>query len=78
MAVVRSFFATPAHGTRHPTQVDCGYSVLEDDSGTVIQLSTYGSDRRQSQPKVSQTLQIDRQRAEELVRILRGAFPGLT
>lgn len=44
----------------------------------MLQLSIYGSDTRASQPKVSQTLQIDQAGARELLRILRQAFPGTT
>jgi hypothetical protein len=43
----------------------------------LVQLSTFGSAERQSEYKVSQTLQVDRARAGELVEILRAAFPGL-
>lgn len=44
---------------------------------TLLQLSTFGSDTRKSDPKVSQTLQIDAARAGELMHLLRDAFPDL-
>lgn len=63
--------------TPHRTEVDCGFQVLDDhDGGHLLQLSTFGSDERKSSPKVSQTLQIDATRAEELIGILRQTFPG--
>ncbi len=40
----------------------------------LLQLSTYGSDQRMSHKKVSQTLQLDRERALELADIIRRAF----
>jgi hypothetical protein len=46
-------------------------------SGDLLQLSTYGSDERQSETKIIQTLPLDRERAAELVRIIRNVFPGL-
>ena len=40
----------------------------------LFQLSTYGSDTRASEPKVSQTIQIDKDVARELVEQLRKTF----
>lgn len=76
MAVIRSFTQTRNSATVHPTRVDCGWQVVP---GTepYLQLSTYGSDHRQSKPKVSQTIQLDRAAAAELMKILEHAFPGL-
>lgn len=37
-------------------------------------LSTYGSDTRASRPKVSQTIQMDRDIARQLVAVLKDAF----
>jgi 5-methylcytosine-specific restriction protein B len=61
----------------HPTDVDCGYQVVHADEGTLLQLSTYGSDARKSDKKVSQTLQVDRDVARQLIAVLRTAFPGI-
>jgi hypothetical protein len=60
----------------HPTTVDCGWQVVTGPEPH-LQLSTYGSDLRQSRPKVSQTIQIDRSGAEELMKIIRSAFPEI-
>ena len=75
MARVRSIHRMKARATAHPTEVDCGYQIV--DGGRLLQLSTFGSDSRQSQPKVSQTLQFDREKAAELMEIIRATFPGL-
>jgi hypothetical protein len=77
MARIRSLTPATGDSRQHPTEVDCTYQVIHGKRELLLQLSTYGSDDRRSQPKVSQTLQIDRKQAAELVRILRDAFPGL-
>jgi hypothetical protein len=77
MAKISNFQATALNSKAHPTQVICGHQKIHDGSETLLQLSTFGSAERQSEYKVSQTLQIDRHRAAELISILRQAFPGL-
>ncbi len=42
-----------------------------------MQLDTYGSEARKLHGKVSQSLQVDRARAVQLVEVLMLAFPGL-
>lgn len=74
MARITEFFKTTGTARPHPTQVECGWQVIEGEQ-TLLQLSTYGSDHRMSNKKVSQTLQLDRERARELLRIIRSAFP---
>lgn len=41
----------------------------------LLQISTFGSDERQSHPKVSQTLQIDHHIATQLKLAIEAAFP---
>jgi hypothetical protein len=77
MARISEFFEVQTSAQVHPTTVECGYRRISSPDGYLLQLSTYGSDNRQSQKKVSQTLQLDRERAAELLRIIRGTFPGL-
>ena len=48
-----------------------------DDGAIAVQLETYGSDDRKLLGKASQTIEIDRARAAELIQVLREAFPGL-
>lgn len=76
MARVTMFFRTTARSHRHPTEVECGYQVVNDERGRLLQLSTYGSDSRQSEKKVSQTIQLDSSAITELKRILEETFPG--
>ncbi|MBB2944606.1 5-methylcytosine-specific restriction protein B [Actinoplanes lutulentus] len=78
MAVIGSFFPNKdSKGGVHRTEVECGWQLVDRRGETLLQLSTYGSEQRQSEKKVSQTIQLDRARAEELLEIMRRAFPGL-
>jgi hypothetical protein len=74
MARIRELFKTANASQAHPTEVDCGWQVIPGDP-TLLQLSTYGSDQRASHKKVSQTLQLDRQRALQLADIIANTFP---
>ena len=79
MARIREFFATNNSAKPHPTEVECGYQqVLTSNGGVLLQLSTYGSDSRQSEKKVSQTLQLDEEGAAELLRIIKLTYPNLS
>lgn len=58
--------------------VDCGYRAFSVQGGRVIlQLETYGRSTRAEPGKVSQSLQLDQEAAEELIRIIRRSFPSL-
>lgn len=75
MARIRSLSRSTADGRAHPTEVDCGWQVVRTpDGGTLLQLSTYGSDVRKSEPKVSQTVQLDRHVARQLIEVLQQTF----
>lgn len=55
--------------------VSCQYKVIDDtDGSTLVHLSTFGSDQRQSHPKSSQSIQLNRQNATELIAVLSKAF----
>ena len=43
----------------------------------ILQLDTYGSEDRQIPDKVSQSIQIDREGAATLLKLIRDAFPGV-
>ena len=43
----------------------------------LLYIATYGSDGRQSGPKPSQAVHLDRERAAELMGILKRVFPGI-
>lgn len=76
MAKVRGFEVGVQDVRPHRSEVDCFHQVLRDEDGsTLVHLSTFGSDQRQSKPKSSQVLQLDERAAAELIQILRSAFP---
>ncbi|MGV9680871.1 McrB family protein [Nocardia sp. NPDC003482] len=55
--------------------VTCQYKVIETSEGqTLVHLSTFGSDKRESQPKSSQSMQFDKEHAMQLIDILTAAF----
>lgn len=73
MARVRSLTRTTGTSKAHPTEVDAEWSVVNDLSGRLVQISTYGSDTRKGSG-VSQTLQFDEQQARALVRAFEETF----
>lgn len=77
MARVRSFAKSEQHVKAHPTDVDCEYAIVDSNRGPLLHLSTFGSDDRASGRKSSQSLQLDRQLAQELVAIIEATFPGI-
>lgn len=78
MARIRSLGRSARNFQLSRTEVDCEYLELRGDDGTpVLILATFGSDARQSKPKVSQTIQFDQSLAEELLEVMLRTFPGL-
>lgn len=77
MAIIRSITKGASSVKRHPTSTDATYQVVADAEGTLLHLSTYGSDQRKSGAKVSQTFQLDRDAARTLVDAIHEAFPGI-
>jgi hypothetical protein len=77
LARVRSFAPSTQVIRLHTTEVDCEYVVVGDGVERVVHLSTFGSDDRQSERKSSQSIQLDRESAAELVAILLSAFPDI-
>lgn len=77
MALIRSFdeVASDKDGLHKP--VSCGWHVFSSDGKTILQLDTYGSDERKFPNKVSQTIQLDRDGAAALLKLIRDAFPGI-
>ncbi|WP_405139291.1 McrB family protein [Nocardia sp. NBC_01388] len=77
MARIREIVPSTQNVRAHKLEdaVSCQYKVIEDSAGTtLVHLSTFGSDQRQSAPKSSQSIQLDRQNAAELISILSKAF----
>lgn len=79
MARIRSFSFRPAEGHAHPTEVDATWAIIHNGHDALVQISTYGSDARQSHPKVSQTIQIDEAIAAQVIDVLVDTFgDGIT
>ncbi|WP_064063246.1 hypothetical protein [Rhodococcus gordoniae] len=78
MARIRSIDAGTQKVQAHPTEVDCFYNIIDDNDGPrLLHLSTFGSDYRQSKPKSSQSIQLDRDMAVQLIEVLLKAFPDI-
>jgi hypothetical protein len=75
LALVRSLVWVEAGGHRHPTEVDCELRSILDEGRTYLQLSSFGSDLRQREKKVGQTLQFDREEALALAAHIYRLFP---
>jgi len=77
MALVTSIYSRPQEQTgRHPTEVECGYLVVQSSEGPILQLTTFGSSTRAMPGKASQTMQFDRQSATQLRQIIDQVFPS--
>jgi len=62
----------------HRSEVVCFHQVvLDGDQRSHLHLSTFGSQDRASAPKSSQSLQIGKEEAKELMAILLDTFPDL-
>lgn len=78
MARLRSLAQGLQNVKVHPTEVDCFYQVITAADGTrLLHLTTFGSDHRRSDPKSSQSLQIDEPTAQQLVTVIRATFPKI-
>ena len=60
--------------TRHRTETRCEIATGWDGDTKLVQINTYGSENRERTEHASQTIQLSRQAAEQLVRILREEF----
>lgn len=54
--------------------VDATYCAFVKDGNKFFQIDTYGSENRQTKAKISQSIQIDREMAIELVELLQREF----
>lgn len=78
MAFVTDIMPGPGADTTRMHRTCSATWRLADRAGErVLQLDTYGSPERQDQGTVSQSIQLDATRAQELLDVLRGVFPNL-
>lgn len=75
MAILRSLAPTTQKVKAHSSWVDCEFAIVADSRGeALVHLSTFGSDDRMSHRKSSQSMQVDRVIAEQLVEMLTDVF----
>lgn len=77
MAKIRSFNHVISNSNPHPTEVDAHWCIVQSAGLKLFQISTLGSDGRVSKPKVSQTLQFDKESAILLKNALHEVFPEI-
>lgn len=79
MALVRDFHQVNSDKSVIHKPVSCGWRAFRAGAGdvTILQLDTYGSETRQIPNKVSQSIQLDRDGAAELLKLIRDTFPGI-
>jgi hypothetical protein len=77
MALVREFDHVPADKVALHKPVSCGWRAFHVGEERILQLDTYGSDTRKIPNKVSQSIQLDREGAAQLVKLIRETFPEL-
>lgn len=77
MAFVSEFreVVSDTNGLHKP--VICGWRKFDVEDRTILQLDTYGTAQRQIPNKVSQSVQLDREGAAVLLRLIRDTFGEL-
>lgn len=77
MALIRTFEHRPSANLAVRSEVDCGWRAGDAGGRQILHLETYGSAARAIPGKVSQSIELDQAGAEELLRIIKKAFPGV-
>lgn len=77
MALIRDFHQVNSEKSAVHRPVTCGWRAFDAGDLKILQLDTYGSDTRQIQNKVSQSIQLDREGAAQLLELIRKTFPGI-
>ena len=74
MALVRGFTKLDSERRTLHEEVEAKYAAYEIDGRAFVQINTYGTSDREFPGKLSQSIQLDRTGAEQLVAILTKAF----
>ncbi len=74
MALVTKLLPLELERTELHREVEARYATYEMDGRAFIQINTYGRPDRQFPGKVSQTIQLDRKAAQQLIAILKKSF----
>lgn len=75
MALIRRFIALHGQGSIHRSETDAGWANAPYGDESLLYIATYGSDERLSGAKPSQVIQLDRERAVEMMGIMKRVFP---
>ena len=76
MALIRNFARMRGHGSIHQTETDAGWATVTNSDEPLLYVATHGSSDRQSSPKPSQVIHLDRAGATELPRTHEQARPA--
>jgi hypothetical protein len=74
MALVRNFRKSELEKNSVHDEIEASYAIFERDERILVQIDTFGRKSRQIPGKKSQTIQLDREGAEHLYKILKTAF----
>ena len=75
MAWITSIETSAGTGKVQPTQVVARVKIFSDQNGIpIVQIDTHGSADREKPGKQSQTLQLGRQAAQQLYRVLKDTY----
>lgn len=77
MALIRDFNHVESDKSVLHGPVSCGWRSFDVGDVTILQLDTYGSSMRKIPNKISQSIQLDREAAADLLTLIRETFPGL-
>lgn len=77
MALIGDFHQVNSDKSILHGPVSCGWRAFEVGGTRILQLDTYGSNTRKIPNKISQSIQLDRQGAAQLLDLIRDAFPGI-
>ena len=74
MALIRTLVEKQMERNSIHDEIEASYTVFENDGRVFVQIDSYGRDERQIPGKKSQTIQLDKQGAARLYKILKTAF----
>lgn len=77
MARIAQFTEKTSDMNKIHKDVRCGYKIFRVEGETILQLDTYGSAERQELDQLSQSIQLDEDAAEYLLRLIRRTFPDI-
>jgi len=74
MALIRHFNEKHMDRNSIHDEIEASYTVFENDGRVFVQIDSYGREARKIPGKKSQTIQLDKEGATNLFKILKGTF----